>query len=1228
MASNAADLQRMHSLEGAPDPFPSLPEAGPFKPIHPSSSQSETAFDADFPSLAPSANVPPTQPAWGVSSGPRIKPTVVKQSLYSDSFTLSAIDLSSAGRDGKAATLGEVMKLVMSRYKVKLDASGNQKNRQTTFHLKAESKKELEKAKRSLLSLLSPVVTVILHAPASTIPAIIGPKGATLKQIRDQTNVKVDIPKKETNGNGHANGINSGTATPSQDDAEEEATVPITLHGYQLLVLEAQALLKEIIASKTSIVTQRIRDIPPHVLPLVRVRRSNFIAAAQGVQIQLGLNEADREITVHGDREAVGRVLEVIKDTIDGFNTVLTSVKLTIPKRQHRLLMVKATDQILVKSKCAIIVPRFDDPSEEITVWGQSVDLPGGLSAVMEQANSKYIHELPLHGPPAISKQLVTYMTRVQYPKVLEMANPGVSVHIPSSTSFDKGTDLNIVIVGEKPIVDAMIGDISGMLGRIEGAIKEVSIDWLLHRVITGKNSKKVKQFHDTYNVLIFVPPESAEQSTILLVYDPQSPSASSCSDEKKKNLDIVESELLKMVDVADVSSQSLHVEKRWHEAILGPNGTTLNAIIGEDIALSIKVGVGAGNPDTEDIILVRGISSDVNRAIKDILKIVEDAKNDEIVSSYVTEFEIEKEYVGRIVGAQGVGVNKLREQLAVKVDFYIEAEEKEKESRKKKAVQKSKVKITGRKENVEDAKRRIQAQVERLADETSVVLNIPNEYHASLIGQYGKYVLRLEEKYEVKITFPRSTEGFEGKTREQLKPDEVLVKGGKKGVAGAKSELVDAYEFEKESNHVLKFAIPTRAVARVLGKSGASINEIEDNTGAQIDIDKVTARSEVTSITVRGTKEATDNAKASILAIAEQVKEETTVVILIENKYHRTIIGAGGQGLRDIFIRCGEPSDPRQQTGLIRFPRPDDPSDEVKLRGEPPLVAKMQSELEKIVASLRERIVVAVNIPASQHRALIGRGGQNLSEIQSKSGAQIQFPGSRSYHQIGEAENSAEFADADPADIVKVAGNPDTCKIAIDLLKDQAAAEITDDVVVPLKYHHAIGQQGAFFRDLRSFGVHVEQSVQPTRSGIPAKPLNSGPSARIDDTAESAPEPQWEVIPNYQDAEEGDSTWTIKARDQASLERAKTLVQEAIQHAQDMSHVGFLTLPDHSLFPRIVGAKGSNVIRLRNETGTDITLNKEDTTIVIIGTESNIEAAKDAILEMGSNGGRPQRRK
>ena len=259
--------------------------------------------------------------------------------------------------------------------------------------------------------------------------------------------------------------------------------------------------------------------------------------------------------------------------------------------------------------------------------------------------------------------------------------------------------------------------------------------------------------------------------------------------------------------EAADFKTEIIEVEKKWHDAVVGPFGMTLNTIIGEDTTLSVKVGAEAGQA-SDDFILVRGIGSDVTRAVAEIRRIVEDAKKDEILSSYSTEFEIDREYVGRIVGAGGSAVNKLRDTLNVKIDFSDEGDahhhhEKEKEVGKKRGKKeggvhlKSRVKIIGREENVEEAKRRILAQAERLADETSEVLKIPHQYHSSLIGQSGKYVIRLEDKYGVKITFPReSSADGEGKTREVLKADEVLVKGGRKGVAGAKQELMEVSRY------------------------------------------------------------------------------------------------------------------------------------------------------------------------------------------------------------------------------------------------------------------------------------------------------------------------------------------------------------------------------------------------------------------------------------------------
>ena len=126
--------------------------------------------------------------------------------------------------------------------------------------------------------------------------------------------------------------------------------------------------------------------------------------------------------------------------------------------------------------------------------------------------------------------------------------------------------------------------------------------------------------------------------------------------------------------------------------------------------------------------------------------------------------------------------------------------------------------------------------------------------------------------------------------------------------------------EFEKESNNVLKFTVPTRSVARILGRGGASINEIKDNTDAQIDVDKSEDGSAITHITVRGTKQAVTDAKAAILQISEQVADEISTLVVIESKFHRGIIGAGGQGLKELISRCGGPSESKLQAGLIKL--------------------------------------------------------------------------------------------------------------------------------------------------------------------------------------------------------------------------------------------------------------------------------------------------------------------
>lgn len=315
--------------------------------------------------------------------------------------------------------------------------------------------------------------------------------GANLKQIRDQTNVRVDIPRREIQPAAHVN----GNGVPHSDssvraDEDEEPMIPITISGPQPLAYEAQSLLNAIIAQKTAKTTQRVRDIPAHLIPFVTARHAEFMASAVEGEVHLTLRAAEREVIVNGDREAVGRVVETIKSAIEFLKGDLQSFSLALPKRQHRLLAGKAVDEIMAKSKCSVVVPRPEEDTDQITVWGNGNELANGMAAVMQKANSEYIHEFPLPGPLSFSKQLVTYITRTSYTKTLSSSH-GVAVYTPPAGILAKAQSLNIDVVGEKSKVDAAVSDLSSFVASLLGGISEVEMDWLVHKIVHGKNHKK-----------------------------------------------------------------------------------------------------------------------------------------------------------------------------------------------------------------------------------------------------------------------------------------------------------------------------------------------------------------------------------------------------------------------------------------------------------------------------------------------------------------------------------------------------------------------------------------------------------------------------------------------------------------------------------------------------------------------------------------------------------------
>jgi transcription antitermination factor NusA-like protein len=177
-------------------------------------------------------------------------------------------------------------------------------------------------------------------------------------------------------------------------------------------------------------------------------------------------------------------------------------------------------------------------------------------------------------------------------------------------------------------------------------------------------------------------------------------------------------------------------------------------------------------------------------------------------------------------------------------------------------------------------------------ADETTISVPMPAGLErGALIGKQGAYAQRLESKYSVRINFPRADSAEDG-------DNAISIRGGKKGVDGAKKELLELMDYEKENNQSTTINVPGRALARVIGRQGAAIREVQNDTGAEIDISKKDSEKPGSDavFTIRGTKAAIAAAKKAITGIVSEVQDEVTFEIPIERSAHASIVGRGGQ--------------------------------------------------------------------------------------------------------------------------------------------------------------------------------------------------------------------------------------------------------------------------------------------------------------------------------------------
>lgn len=1165
-----------------------------------------SSYDA-FPTLGGSSKAPAAVGSWGPGAAkpiaktlaPRAPNKAVAKSTVTDSFSLKLEQ-----RNARAKVIpSEVLSRVQTSNSVSIDCSTSKSNRASHFIIKGKPE-NVHKARRELLRELSIRVTDTIQVPASVRANIIGPKGSNLRPIIERSGAQIQITKKED--------------TPTQPiDDDDEIVVDVKIEGDPEGVEIAKKEILAIVSSRVRTANMKIQGLPSKLYPALAGQNDAQVRKLEqehGVKITipdhfyLVANKIEAPITISGERNAVletKSILEALAQTISA--TYSTLIK-AVPRTTQ--LFLNPSD---IFTNTGVIVSPLSSVNE-LELYGPGSSLAAADSFISDTTKNLLAASLNISkahsNNVAHSKALATFFKSSGLLDTIEK-DESVIISTPSAELLADPTLTNVTI----DIVGKNIDSVNRARKSVVTLVNEYNpdrvlvvddIDPFFHRYLNNK-SKLATSIKNDYFTDIFVPADTNITRDILFVYqgDPKQDDddfAPGASEIKAKLADANATLESIRSNQKDITSQVVEIPVESHKFILGPNGTTLNAILkGGDGDSFVTAQFGNDYTPSEAVTLtpnsiyVRGLSAEVKRVVKEFYQAIEDAKNYEVLSSYTTEFKFPAEHINKLIGKGGANLSKIREEFGVKVDIDEAGNGV----------------VKGIKKNADEAKSRILNLGRRLADEVNMRLNVPNEFHATLIGTGGKFVKRLEEKYDVRIKFPRNNDSDDASGKDKPGKDEVLIRGPSRGAAKAKEELIELLDYEKDHSHTQTVSVPIKALSRIIGKAGEFINDIKDTTNTRIDVGHQAENDNpkaLIPITVTGTKTGVKSAIERIQEVVKDIEDTVTEEITVDPKHHRILIGTNGSAMRDIIAQTGEPFNSR----LIQIPVAGSNDSTIKVHGKKKVVAKIISIIQGIVADRESQVEIKVPVPTDRHGAIIGPGGAIKKDIETGFNVSIFVPKQGSKTSDGELDTN-----------IRVVGKADAVEKAKAKIEKLTADDFKVSVDVPKQFHALISDHGLFIRKLRTdFNVRVDHGrasfPKATSIKVPAEAI--GESLITDEDAENIS--KWTVIPDESLSQDNSETipWRLKGSD-ADTAKAKALIEKSLANVQEYNSLGFLWLADPTRYRQVIGPQGSRINSIRAKSGCTIFVPKsgakrEENIITLRGSEAQLEKAKTLILE------------
>ena len=313
---------------------------------------------------------------------------------------------------------------------------------------------------------------------------------------------------------------------------------------------------------------------------------------------------------------------------------------------------------------------------------------------------------------------------------------------------------------------------------------------------------------------------------------------------------------------------------------------------------------------------------------------------------------------------------------------------------------------------------------LKKMDDLVTLEVKIDAKFHGKLIGAQGRDIKALKAQVASQLHSsdnPEASSALDGDlassyltitfpSADDENQDVVKVRGTKREVELCAQLLKKATEDIRHHDVMHSFTetvvVARNAVAGIIGRGGAGLQQITELTDTKIQIDNDSKdESDKAMFTIQGTKKGVETAKQLLKQRSQTIEDFTTLDVSVESKYHPRLIGRQGSEVKKLQTKYNIRIQFSKQNQADSGADIDEvgsvsssgqhyqplPADTIRIRGPREHVNAAAQEIQEYIKwetenGYRLAFLVGRDVTGS----IIGRNGSNLAAIKERALEQV----------------------------------------------------------------------------------------------------------------------------------------------------------------------------------------------------------------------------------------------